>query len=71
MPNLGGFWTGDSRIASTLLDLLPNSLKPPVELNIYSAGLPLKKGDGRGIIRGVGGINPFFARGLLEKGVGF
>jgi hypothetical protein len=28
-----------------------------VELNIYSSGLPLKKGDGRGIIRGVGGIS--------------
>ena len=35
-----------------LLDLLQNSKKPPVKLNIYSSGFPLGKGDGRGIIRG-------------------
>jgi hypothetical protein len=50
------------------LDLLQNSLKPPVELNIYSYGLPLGKGDGRGIIRGVGGINPFFCKRSFENG---
>ncbi len=41
---------------------LAKFFKAPQELNIYSSGLPLLKGDGRGIIRGVGGINPFFCK---------